>query len=952
MSLSGTNDVESDALFLYGKTQNKFLTINSNNEVVPSDTDITDLTNYYTKLETDNKFAPLISPIIQELTADGITTTIQSNNTILNTVTTLPLLTGSRILTLNSQNAIINSQYTESTLPVSTPQQTALNLKSNIDNPTFTTKITTPVITLNGTQTASKILKLDATKNVISSAYDETTLPVSIPQQTALDLKANLANPTFTGTVTSPAINVSGQTASRIVTLDASKNITSSAYTESTLPVSTPQQTALNLKANIDNPAFTTKITTPVITLNGTQIASKLLLTDASKNIVSSLYTDSDFPRLTASNAFTGTTNTFNFLNINPTYVLTTQGIRPQSASSDFSIGGNSTSGVFTIGHNNPASDTGTIVLNRSTSLGTNKNLTLQGTGKITTPNILVSGLTASKLVLTDALKNIISSTYDETTLPVSTPTQSAINLKANLASPSFTGNITMLGDTFVGQYSPTIDKALYCKFYSPLNAGDAVYFSLFQTSGSTYLCDSITGGSINIGNSQTPSNHTGAITLYGNTVLTSGKNLTLSGQTASKLVKFDASKNIVSSTYDETTLPVSTPQQTALNLKADLTTSALTNYTTTTNLNTALNLKANLTTSALTNYTTTTNLNTALNLKANLASPTFTGVVTTPSLQPVSASSTINLSTTTTTGVVNLATSITSGSINIGNTSSQVTNVVIGGRTKIQGGSSGSAYFNSGTGTSSTLFQSAVLNNKYIPEIFTGAGAQTWTVFESDAYNGGGDASFFAQNGTTSIICNPADNQALWWLDEDVMVTNGTTVIGFANYSYWSLSTGAYFTVASDERGKRDIRPLDTTGDDILSRLQKVNLKKFKKKRPEGVTRETKKYDEEMGGYIAQDILQAGFDDMVVTNDDGYLAVKYSEMNFYWYKGIQQLIKQNKQQQRQIDDLQQRLQILETGNLENVSQNSVSYTTELEVRLSRVEQLLQENLTNSFYAK
>ena len=63
-------------------------------------------------------------------------------------------------------------------------------------------------------------------------------------QQTALDLKANLASPTFTGTV-------SGITASMVGlgnvdnTSDANK------------PVSSAQQTALNLKANLASPTFT-----------------------------------------------------------------------------------------------------------------------------------------------------------------------------------------------------------------------------------------------------------------------------------------------------------------------------------------------------------------------------------------------------------------------------------------------------------------------------------------------------------------------------------------------------------------------------------------------------------------------------------------------------------------------------------------------------------------------
>jgi len=68
--------------------------------------------------------------------------------------------------------------------------------------------------------------------------------PVSTAQQTALDLKANLASPTFTGTV-------SGITKT-MVGLGSVDNTADSAK-----PVSTTQQTALNLKANLASPTFT-----------------------------------------------------------------------------------------------------------------------------------------------------------------------------------------------------------------------------------------------------------------------------------------------------------------------------------------------------------------------------------------------------------------------------------------------------------------------------------------------------------------------------------------------------------------------------------------------------------------------------------------------------------------------------------------------------------------------
>ncbi len=73
----------------------------------------------------------------------------------------------------------------------------------------------------------------------------DSAKPVSTAQQTALNLKANLASPAFTGTVT-------GITAAMVGlgnvnnTSDASK------------PVSTAQQSALDLKANLSSPSLVT----------------------------------------------------------------------------------------------------------------------------------------------------------------------------------------------------------------------------------------------------------------------------------------------------------------------------------------------------------------------------------------------------------------------------------------------------------------------------------------------------------------------------------------------------------------------------------------------------------------------------------------------------------------------------------------------------------------------
>jgi hypothetical protein len=129
--------------------------------------------------------------------------------------------------------------------PVSTAQQTALNLKANIADPTFT-------------GTVSGISKSMVGLGSVDNTAD-TAKPVSTAQQTALNLKANIADPTFTGTV--------GGVTKSMVGLGSVDNTS-----DADKPVSTAQQTALNLKANSATPTFTGMVTAPYLTVSGVQI--------------------------------------------------------------------------------------------------------------------------------------------------------------------------------------------------------------------------------------------------------------------------------------------------------------------------------------------------------------------------------------------------------------------------------------------------------------------------------------------------------------------------------------------------------------------------------------------------------------------------------------------------------------------------------------------------------
>lgn len=127
--------------------------------------------------------------------------------------------------------------------------QAALNAKAPLASPTFTgtvSGITSSMVGLGNVTNTS-----DAAK------------PVSTAQQAALDLKAPLASPTFTGTV-------SGITKA-MVGLGSVDNTADTAK-----PVSTAQQTALNQKADLASPALTGTPTAPTAAngTNTTQVAT------------------------------------------------------------------------------------------------------------------------------------------------------------------------------------------------------------------------------------------------------------------------------------------------------------------------------------------------------------------------------------------------------------------------------------------------------------------------------------------------------------------------------------------------------------------------------------------------------------------------------------------------------------------------------------------------------
>ena len=136
--------------------------------------------------------------------------------------------------------------------------QTALDGKQPLDSDlTSIAALTTTTFGRNqltyvdpaAAKTALTLVKADVGLANVDNTSDASK-PVSTAQQTALNLKANLASPTFTGTV-------SGITAAMV----GLGNVTNTS--DANKPVSTAQQTALNLKANLASPTFTGTVGLP-----------------------------------------------------------------------------------------------------------------------------------------------------------------------------------------------------------------------------------------------------------------------------------------------------------------------------------------------------------------------------------------------------------------------------------------------------------------------------------------------------------------------------------------------------------------------------------------------------------------------------------------------------------------------------------------------------------------
>jgi len=505
--------------------------------------------------------------------------------------------------------------------PVSTAQQTAIGLKANIASPTFTGTVTIPTgasitaptglvkgdVGLGNVDNTSNVTERAATATLTNKTLTspvintptgivkgdvglgsvdntaDTAKPVSTVQQTALDLKANIASPTFTGTV-------SGITKT-MVGLGSVDNTADTAK-----PVSTVQQTALDLKANIASPTFTGTVSGITKTMVG--LGSVDNTADTAKPVSTVQQTALDLKANIASPTFTGNVNT-SILFVDSIEVDTTGATSGQV----LKYNGTKFAPATEIGPTGPTGPAGPATTDASLLVsGTLPDARLSAAiARISSPTFTgtVSGISATMVGL-----GSVDNTAD-TAKPVSTVQQTALNLKANIASPTFTGvpsAPTAIAATSTNQIATTA--------FVVNEIADIVY------TPPIYDLDDL--GDVTLTTSPAPAS--GDILKWNGTAWVNDSTL------------LAAKANLASPTF--TGVPAA-PTAAASTNTTQVATTAFVRAEVAALVNSApgtLDTLGEIATSLANNASLSTTLTSSIALKAPLASPTFTGTVTIPS--------------------------------------------------------------------------------------------------------------------------------------------------------------------------------------------------------------------------------------------------------------------------------------------------------------------------------
>ena len=346
---------------------------------------------------------------------DADLVSIAGSETLTNKTLTSPVINSPTGLSKNDVGLSNVDNIADLDKQISTATQTALDLKANIASPSFSGTVSLPSTTSIGDVSASEIATLDGVTSSI-----QTQLNAKLESSTAASTYAPIASPTFTGTV-------SGVTKAMV----GLGNVDNTA--DSAKPISAATQTALDLKAPLSGPTFTGTVTLPSTTSVGNVSATELGYLDG---VTSAVQTQLDAKLASATAAstyapkesptFTGTVtlpSTTSVGNVSATELGYLDGV---------------TSAVQTQLDAKLASATA------ASTYAPIASPTFTGT---------VSGVTKAMVGLGN-----VDNTSDANK-PVSTATQTALDAKLSLAGGTMTGALTLSG-------APTLDAHAATKAY------------------------------------------------------------------------------------------------------------------------------------------------------------------------------------------------------------------------------------------------------------------------------------------------------------------------------------------------------------------------------------------------------------------------------------------------------------------------------------------------------
>lgn len=151
-------------------------------------------------------------------------------------------------------------------------------------------------------------------------------------------------------------------------------------------------------------------------------------------------------------------------------------------------------------------------------------------------------------------------------------------------------------------------------------------------------------------------------------------------------------------------------------------------------------------------------------------------------------------------------------------------------------------------------------------------------SIWSTDVGGSSTEGAFIAINGDSIYMSSPIDNNAINYWDEDNRV-----------FAFLITQNGS-INATCDARIKTDIKSL--TWDDIFRRVKCLQPSTFKYMRPDTCTRDTNKFDIDIVGVIAQNLLES-FPELVNVpeNPEEYMTVNISMLVLPLFQCISEMI-------------------------------------------------------------